>query len=77
MGLFDFAKDLGKKLFGAGDDPAEKIKQSINAANPGVSPASRPAPASRSAKRCATSSRSPSMNTTTSPATGFGAGEAT
>ena len=36
MGLFDFAKDLGKKLFGAGDDPAEKIKQSINAANPGV-----------------------------------------
>jgi nucleoid-associated protein YgaU len=36
MGLFDFAKDLGKKLFGGGDDPAEKIKDSIDAANPGV-----------------------------------------
>ena len=36
MGLFDFAKDLGKKLFGGDDDPAEKIKDSIDAANPGV-----------------------------------------
>lgn len=36
MGLFDFAKDLGKKLFGGDDDPAEKIKDSIAAANPGV-----------------------------------------
>mgnify|MGYP000452885258 CR=1 FL=1 len=36
MGLFDFAKDMGKKLFGGGDDPAEKIKDSIDAANPGV-----------------------------------------
>ena len=36
MGLFDFAKDLGKKLFGGDDDPAEKIKGSIDAANPGV-----------------------------------------
>jgi nucleoid-associated protein YgaU len=36
MGLFDFAKDLGKKLFGSGDDPAQKIEQSIAAANPGV-----------------------------------------
>ena len=24
MGLFDFAKDLGKKLFGSDDDPAQK-----------------------------------------------------
>ena len=36
MGLFDFAKDLGKKLFGSGDDPAQKIEESIAAANPGV-----------------------------------------
>ena len=36
MGLFDFAKDLGKKLFGGDDDPAEKIKASIAAENPGV-----------------------------------------
>lgn len=36
MGLFDFAKDLGKKLFGGDDDPAEKIKDDIAAANPGV-----------------------------------------
>ncbi|MEW7974362.1 MAG: peptidoglycan-binding protein LysM [Candidatus Thiodiazotropha endolucinida] len=36
MGLFDFAADLGKKLFGKDDDPAEKIKQQIEADNPGV-----------------------------------------
>jgi nucleoid-associated protein YgaU len=36
MGLFDFAKDLGKKLFGSNDDPAQKIEESIAAANPGV-----------------------------------------
>ena len=36
MGLFDFAKDLGKKIFGSDDDPAEKIQDSIAAANPGV-----------------------------------------
>jgi len=36
MGLFDFAKDLGKKLFGSDDDPARKIEESISAANPGV-----------------------------------------
>ncbi len=36
MGLFDFALNMGKKLFGAGDDPAEKIKQEIAAANPGI-----------------------------------------
>lgn len=36
MGLFDFAKDMGKKLFGGDDDPADKIKDSIDAANPGV-----------------------------------------
>jgi len=36
MGLFDFAKDMGKKLFGKDDDPAEKIKESIEANNPGI-----------------------------------------
>ena len=36
MGLFDFAKDMGKKIFGSGDDPAEKIKDSIEENNPGI-----------------------------------------
>ncbi|MEI2779749.1 MAG: peptidoglycan-binding protein LysM [Candidatus Competibacter sp.] len=36
MGLFDFVINQGKKLFGAGDDPAAKIKQEIEAANPGI-----------------------------------------
>ena len=36
MGLFDFAKDMGKKIFGGGDDPAEKIKENIEANNPGI-----------------------------------------
>lgn len=36
MGLFDFAKDMGKKIFGGGDDPAEKIKESIEENNPGI-----------------------------------------
>ena len=36
MGLFDFAKDLGKKIFGKDDDPAEKIQESISEANPGM-----------------------------------------
>jgi len=36
MGLFDFAKDMGKKLFGGDDDPAEKIKESIEENNPGI-----------------------------------------
>jgi nucleoid-associated protein YgaU len=36
MGLFDFASDLGKKLFGDDDDPAEEIKKHIEEDNPGV-----------------------------------------
>jgi nucleoid-associated protein YgaU len=36
MGLFDFAKDMGNKLFGKEDDPAEKIKENIEADNPGI-----------------------------------------
>lgn len=37
MGLFDFAADIGKKVFGIGDaDAADQIKQAIEANNPGV-----------------------------------------
>lgn len=36
MGLFDFAADIGKKLFGDEDDPSEKIQQHIESDNPGV-----------------------------------------
>ena len=37
MGLFDFVADMGKKIFGGDDDPAEKIQDSIDEDNPGVS----------------------------------------
>lgn len=37
MGLFDFVADMGKKIFGDDDDPAEKIQESIAEDNPGVS----------------------------------------
>jgi len=37
MGLFDFVADMGKKIFGGDDDPAEKIQESIEEDNPGVS----------------------------------------
>ena len=38
MGLFDFAADIGKKVFGIGDaNAAEQIKENIEANNPGVS----------------------------------------
>ncbi len=36
MGLFDFVKDLGKKLFSSEAEAAEKIEESISAENPGV-----------------------------------------
>ena len=36
MGLFDFALNMGKKLFGKDDDPAAKIKAEIEADNPGM-----------------------------------------
>ena len=37
MGLFDFAANIGQKVFGIGDaDAAEKIKENIEANNPGV-----------------------------------------
>lgn len=38
MGLFDFAADLGKKVFGIGDaNAADLIKENIEKNNPGVS----------------------------------------
>src|SRR5262245_11939778 len=36
MGLFDFVKGIGKKLFTHEEEAAEKIKTEIEAANPGV-----------------------------------------
>lgn len=36
MGLFNFVKDLGKKLFSSEAEAAEKIEESIGADNPGV-----------------------------------------
>jgi LysM repeat protein len=36
MGLFGFAKDIGRKLFNKDADAAEKIKEHILANNPGV-----------------------------------------
>ncbi len=35
-GLFDFVKTIGKKVFGADDDPAAKIKDMIEKDNPGL-----------------------------------------
>lgn len=38
MGLFDFAADIGKKVFGIGDaDAADQIKKNIQFNNPGIS----------------------------------------
>ena len=36
MGLFDFFKDMGEKTFGSEDEAAEKIKENIEASNPGI-----------------------------------------
>ena len=37
MGLFDFAANIGKIVFGIGDaDAGDQIKQNIEANNPGV-----------------------------------------
>ncbi len=36
MGLFDFFKDMGQKLFGNEAEAAEKIKANIEASNPGI-----------------------------------------
>jgi nucleoid-associated protein YgaU len=37
MGLFDFVKDIGNKIFGSEDEAPEKIKKHIESANPGIS----------------------------------------
>lgn len=37
MGLFDFAKDMGKKLFDSEDEAPAKIKDALESDNPGVS----------------------------------------
>ncbi len=36
MGLFDFASDIGKKVFGGDDDASEKITAQLESDNPGV-----------------------------------------
>ncbi len=36
MGLFDFAKDIGTKLFGDEDEAPEKLKQHVEKDNPGI-----------------------------------------
>ncbi len=36
MGLFDFAKEMGKKLFNRDEEAAKKIQEHIEAENPGV-----------------------------------------
>ncbi len=43
MGLFDFEKEFGKKLFGKDDDAAEIFSQHIQESNPGVNPFSKAA----------------------------------
>jgi nucleoid-associated protein YgaU len=37
MGLFDFVRDIGKKIFGSDAEAGEKIKAEIESTNPGVS----------------------------------------
>ncbi|MCG6871760.1 MAG: peptidoglycan-binding protein LysM [Gammaproteobacteria bacterium] len=37
MGLFDYAMDMGKKLFDSEDEGGEKIQQHIEKDNPGIS----------------------------------------
>ncbi|MGD8975217.1 MAG: peptidoglycan-binding protein LysM [Desulfobacterales bacterium] len=36
MGLFDFVKDIGNKLFNRDEEAAEKIKAHIEESNPGI-----------------------------------------
>jgi nucleoid-associated protein YgaU len=36
MGLFDFVKDIGRKLFNRDEEAAEKIKKHIEESNPGI-----------------------------------------
>ena len=36
MGLFDFAKDIGNKIFSKEDEAPVKVKQHIEESNPGI-----------------------------------------
>lgn len=36
MGLFDFAKDIGKKIFGSEEEAPVKLKEHIEEDNPGI-----------------------------------------
>ena len=36
MGLFDFVRNIGKKIFNRDEEAAEKIKAEIESANPGI-----------------------------------------
>ena len=36
MGLFDFVKEIGRKLFNRDEEAAEKIKKHIEGSNPGI-----------------------------------------
>ena len=36
MGLFDFARNIGKKIFGSEDEAPEKLKKHIEEDNPGI-----------------------------------------
>jgi len=36
MSLFGFVKDIGRRVFNSDDDAAEKIKELVNANNPGI-----------------------------------------
>lgn len=37
MGLFDFAKDFGKKLFDSAEEASDKLREKLTGVNPGVS----------------------------------------
>ncbi|MCL4163411.1 UNVERIFIED_CONTAM: hypothetical protein GTU68_019539 [Idotea baltica] len=36
MGLFDFAADLGKKIFDSAEEASDKLRAKLNGVNPGV-----------------------------------------
>ncbi len=36
MGLFDFVRDIGERIFGGGDDPATKIREHLESRSLGI-----------------------------------------
>jgi len=36
MGLFDFAKDMGKKLFDSAEEASDKLRAKLGGGNPGI-----------------------------------------